>query len=184
MQETMDIAGGVVEFGTEAVLRYREIPPLEFDNELPEQVLSQIIAKRLSDRFRVEAHTEYGYQQLVEKLGANMGASEIQKNFGGLRSDVALLPQGSPPEIVELKIMDERKSWADVVADKNKIERLAKVAKIRGYLGVLVCETGTAKLDERVRELERQLGLKARVGDAQRALDGKWEWCFCCFAVC
>jgi hypothetical protein len=49
----MDIAGGVIEFGTEAVLRYREISGVEHDNELPEAFLGGFIGDRLYDRFGV-----------------------------------------------------------------------------------------------------------------------------------
>ena len=65
----MDFEKAVVEFGTEAVLRYRTIAEARHDNELPESFLRCFVAQRLHERFSYQVHVERLYTAMALDLG-------------------------------------------------------------------------------------------------------------------
>jgi hypothetical protein len=89
---------------------------------------------------------------------------------------------GFPPAIIELKIPDERHPLVDVEFDAFKLRRLGKICKIRGYVGVLICQT-TDSLEEQTERLETALQGKFHTWTAQRSRDGQWQWCLGCSLV-
>jgi hypothetical protein len=130
--------------------------------------------------------SEYPYLLLAKQLSAAISKPPPSVNdFGGMRADLALLPPGSPPEIVELKILDEATRFDSVAADRDKTAKLASVGQIHAYLGVLVCETAAADggLEKRISDLEKVVGPKVQTGPFQRSRNGQWRWSFCCFVV-
>jgi hypothetical protein len=75
----MDIMKAVVEFGTEAVLRYRAISR-QHDNALPEVFLGGFVACRLHDQFHCPVHIEHNYLVVASHL-------EVPITGGGNQSD-------------------------------------------------------------------------------------------------
>jgi hypothetical protein len=61
----LDFEKAVVEFGTEAVLRYRTIAEARHDNELPESFLRGFVAMRLHERFGCQVHVERLYTAMA-----------------------------------------------------------------------------------------------------------------------
>jgi hypothetical protein len=176
----MDIIRAVLEFGTDAVLRYREISQ-EPDNEVPEYFLGSFIALGLYERFQYGVHLEHLYTDVATILGVPR-SSELTNKIGGQRADIALYEDGSPAAIIELKLLDERHPLVNIEADALKVRRLRDICKVPGYIGVLICET-TASLEEQTQRLETALQRKVHSGAAQSSRDGKWRWCFGCSLV-
>ena len=174
----MDISSAVVDFGTEAVLRYREISG-RHDNELPEQFLGGFIAPRLHDRFHQPVHIELRYTTLAEQMGAQP-TPDVINQIGDYRADIAICDPLSPPVIVELKVFDEGTKISAILYDRDKAEKLLQFGKAELYLGILICETKNHELQSRVRDLETALGRKVLTGSWQEARDGKWKWCVGC----
>lgn len=176
----MEITRAVSEFGTDAVLRYREISH-EPDNEIPEVFLGGFMAPRLHDRFDCPAHVERSYLLLANREGVRV-TNDLIKKLGGLRADLALNQAGFPPAVIELKIFDEGGSPSDVVGDVFKVRRLAEVCSIRGYIGVLICQTNYL-LERQVERLEAAVERKIYSCGEKRSFDDRWSWCFGCFPV-
>ena len=65
----MDFEKAIVEFGTEAVLRYRTVAEPRHDNELPESFLRSFVATRLHERFGYQVHVERLYIAMALDLG-------------------------------------------------------------------------------------------------------------------
>jgi hypothetical protein len=181
----MNLANSIVEFGTQAVLRYREISSIAQDNELPEVFLGSFIAGLMHDRFKVPSHVEYPYLLLARNMGKQIDQADLINKFGGLRADVALFPAGEPPEIIEFKIVDEATSYSSVLADRDKMLKLAEFGPMRAYCGVLMCETSKAQGDlaSRVTALQKAIGSESQIGATQLASNRDWSWCFVCFTV-
>jgi hypothetical protein len=111
----MDLEKAIAEFGTEAVLRYREISASKADNEIPEVFLGSFIAPRLFDRLRCPVHVERLYTVLASSVGIKL-TSDLLIELGGLRADIVVcLPSG--PQIVELKVLDERTQSSFIAKD-------------------------------------------------------------------
>jgi hypothetical protein len=176
----MDVMNAVVEFGTDAVLRYRTMSQKP-DNEVQEYFLGSCIAQRLHDRFACCVQLEPLYADIASYL-AVPSSPELTSKIGGWRADIAMYQNGFPPAIIELKIPDERHPLVDVEFDAFKLRRLGKICKIRGYVGVLICQT-TDSLEEQTERLETALQGKFHTWTAQRSRDGQWQWCLGCSLV-
>jgi hypothetical protein len=178
--EIMEIARAVTDFGTEAVLRYREISEGQ-DNELPEHFLSAFIALRLYEAFRKPVHMERLYTILAHDLGIPL-SDHLINQVGAYRADVAVYDSPSAPAIIELKIFDERRDTSLILYDRGKAERMSEFVKLDAYLGILICETSNG-LRSRIGTLEDLLGRKVFTGPEQWSRGNKWRWCFGCIAL-
>ena len=151
----MELQEAIVEFGTEGVLKYREISGSKADNELPEVFLGSFIAPRLFEHLRCPVHVERLYTVLAQDIGIEL-THDLLVELGGLRADIAVYSSAGP-QIVELKIFDERKQPLSIAEDLSKIGKLTRSGKLRGYVAAMVYETGTQALDARVHRLEEVL---------------------------
>ena len=172
----MDIMNAVTELGKDAVLRYRTISQRP-DNELPEVFLGGYVAPRLYDQFHCPVHVEYNYLLLASSRKVQI-TQNVVNQIGNFRADIAIYPAGEMPLIIEFKVFDERRQPSSIVKDLDKMKTLSRLTPVRGYAGVLICETRTASLDLRIRNLEEGLGQKVHTGSRQKSVDGSWEWCF------
>jgi len=176
----MEVIEALNEFCTEAVLLYRALSGLP-DNELPEVFLGAFAAPRLHDRFNCPVRIEYPYLKLALRPGVERSV-ELISELGQLRADLALFRSGSPPAIIEFKILDEGCPPAACAVDAYKMRRLAQRCEIAAYVGALICETNE-RLPDRIRRLEDALGQKVVTGTTQTAVDGNWHWCFGCTRI-
>jgi len=177
----MEIARAVVEFGTEAVLRYRTISGRQ-DNELPEVFMGGFIASRLYDRFHCAVHIEHSFLAVASSQGIRISEDMIRR-IGSLRGDVAVYQDPARPAIVELKVFDECCQPSFVLSDLEKIESLGGLCSVRGYVGVLICETQNVGLEQRIDRLQKSLGRAVHLGEVQWSLHRGWKWCFGCAAA-
>lgn len=176
----MDIINAVLEFGTEAVLRYRKISG-DPDNNVPEYFLGSCIAERLHERFQCQTHLEHLYAEIARDLGVP-ASWNLTRSIGGWRADIALIQPDLPPAIIELKILDERRPLDDVGSDARKLRKFAEICNIRGYVGVLICETNLS-LEKQVQGVGQTLHQEIYTGNMQRSGDDQWRWCFGCSAL-
>lgn len=176
----MDIRNAVVEFGTEAVLRYRKISG-EPDNNVPEYFLGSCIAERLYERFRCRTHLEHLYTDIARDLGIP-ASGNLTRSIGGWRADIALVQPDLPPALIELKILDESRTLDDVGSDARKLRKFAEICNIRAYVGVLICETNLS-LEEQVDRVGQTLQREVYTGNMQKSGDDQWHWCFGCCAL-
>jgi len=178
----MELDKAIVEFGTEGVLRYRQISQSKHDNELPEVFLGSFIAPRLYDRFQYPVQVEKYYSVLAQEAGLDLNGNLLTE-VGGLRADIVMFPPKSSAVIVELKIFDEGTQPSSIANDLSKMAKLTKSGKLLGYVGVMICEKATQDLDTRVRILEQTLQVTIHREITQPSADGSWKWCFGCAAL-
>jgi hypothetical protein len=176
----MVIRNAILEFGTEAVLRYREISG-EPDNNVPEYFLGSCIAERLHEQFQCRVHLEHLYTDIARDLGIP-ASWNLTRSIGGWRADIALMQPDVPPAITELKILDEAHPPSDVENDARKLRKFAEICNIRAYVGVLICETNLS-LEEQVHKVGQTLQREVYIGNIQRSVDDQWRWCFGCSAL-
>jgi hypothetical protein len=91
----LDFEKAVVEFGTEAVLRYRTVAEARHDNELPESFLRGFVALRLHERFGYQVHVERLYTAMALDLGMPI-TPDLVTVLGAFRADVAVYESGRP----------------------------------------------------------------------------------------
>jgi len=101
----LDFEKAIVEFGTEAVLRYRTVAETRHDNELPESFLRSFVALRLHERFGYQVHVERLYTAMAVDLGMPV-TPDLVTVLGAFRADVAVYQSGRPFAVIELKIFD------------------------------------------------------------------------------
>jgi hypothetical protein len=178
----MDLKKTIVEFGTEGVLRYREISQSRHDNELPEVFLGSFIAPRLYDLFKHPVRVEAYYSVLAQEAGLALTGGLLTE-LGGLRADIAISPPSDRVILVELKILDEATQPSSIANDLSKMAKLTQSGKLLGYVGTMICETATQGLDTRVGLLEQTLRTTIYRGITQQSTCGNWTWCFGCAAV-
>jgi hypothetical protein len=178
----VELESAIVEFGTEAVKRYREISKAEHDNEVPEVFLGGFIAQRLFDRFHCGTHVERFYTVMAKELGIDV-TKDLLNEFGGFRADLAVYEERLPFAIIELKILDEGQRPASVAADLAKAQKIVRLSNLHAYAGVMICQTMRDSLEVRIRDLERILNGKVRTGPKCEAVGGGWHWCFGCALV-
>ncbi|MBI3766931.1 MAG: hypothetical protein HY271_00380 [Deltaproteobacteria bacterium] len=176
----MDIENAIVEFGTQGVLRYREISQRP-DNELPEVFLGGFIASHLYDQFHCPVHIERLYLTLAMECGLGV-TPELVNELGGLRADLVVYQSELSPAMIELKILDERTSPLLIDNDRLKMKKLACRTRVRPYVGVMICQTSHT-LESTIARLQTVLDRPIRTGPPRRSLTGKWEWCFGCASL-
>ena len=81
----MEIEKSVVEFATEAALRYRAIARVKHDNEVPESFLRSHVASRLHDRFDCPVHVDRLFAAMAIDLGGPVTA-ELVTDYAKPRS--------------------------------------------------------------------------------------------------
>ena len=102
----MEIEKSVVEFATEAALRYRAIARVRHDNEVPESFLRSHVASRLHDRFDCPVHVDRLFAAMAIDLGGPVTA-DLVTALGGHRADIAIYRDDRPFAVIELKVFDE-----------------------------------------------------------------------------
>ena len=177
----LDFEKAVVEFGTEAVLRYRAVAQPRHDNELPESFLRSFVALRLHEQFGYQVHVERLYTAMALDLGMPM-TPDLVNVLGGFRADVAVYENAQPSAIVELKIFDAASPLPSLGLELDKAQILARFAKLRILVGVMICPI-IVSLEARIERLHDTFGGNMYVGERQHSGDRQWQWCFACASV-
>ena len=177
----LDFEKAIVEFGTEAVLRYRTVAEPRHDNELPESFLRSFVALRLHERFGYQVHVERLYTAMAIDLGMPVTA-DLVTVLGAFRADVALYQHGRPFAVIELKIFDAPSPLPSVGLELDRAEILARFAKLRIFVGVMICPI-IVSLEARIERLHDAFGGNMYIGDRQPSRDRQWQWCFACASL-
>ena len=175
----MNIGDAIVKYGTEAVLRYRDVAGLSQDNEVPELYLGGFIAGGIYDTLNVHAHVERFYMTIARELKIAVDFATVDR-IGGYWADVAVYQNSVPKAIIELKVFDDYKTPSEIVADRDKMSKLSALCPIETYLGILATDARNDQTYiDRIWRLEEGLGHVFDVkGSAQLAGHGGWKWCF------
>jgi hypothetical protein len=177
----LDFEKAVVEFGTEAVLRYRTVAEPRHDNELPESSLRNFVALRLHEQFGHQVHVERLYTAMALDLGIPL-TPDLVNVLGGFRADVAVYEGGQPVAVIALKIFDAASPLPSMGAEIDKAQILANLAKLRLLVGVMICPI-IVSLEARIERLHDTFGGNMYVGERQRSRDRQWQWCFACASL-
>jgi hypothetical protein len=177
----LDFEKAVVEFGTEAVLRYRSVAETRHDNELSESFLRGFVALRLHERFGYQVHVERLYTAMAIDLGVPM-TPDLVAVLGAFRADVAVYENGRPFALLELKIFDAASPLPSVGIEVDKAQILARLAKLRVFVGVMICPI-MVSLEARIERLHDAFGGNMYVGERQHSRDRQWQWCFACASL-
>jgi hypothetical protein len=177
----MNVERAVVEFGTEAVHRYRAMAETRHDNELPDGFLRSHVASRLHERFQCPVHVDRLYATLAIDLGVPV-TPDLISFLGGQRAHVAMYADGRPSAIIELKVFDEATPLPAVGSGLDKARMLQRLGTLEIFVGVMICPI-TLSLEARIERLHDALGGNMYVGERQASRDRQWEWCFACAAI-
>jgi len=168
----LDFEKAVVEFGTEAVLRYRSVAETRHDNELSESFLRGFVALRLHERFGYQVHVERLYTAMAIDLGVPM-TPDLVAVLGAFRADVAVYENGQPSTVLELKIFDAASPLPSLGLELDKAQILARLAKLRVFVGVMICPI-MVSLEARIERLHDAFGGNMYVGERQHSRDRQW----------
>ncbi len=177
----MDFEKAVVEFGTEAALRYRTIAHARHDNEVPESFLRSFVALRLHERFGDQVHVERLYTAMALDLGMPL-TPDLVTFLGAFRADVAVYESGRPSVILGLKVFDAASPLPALGLELDKAQILARFGKLRVLVGVMICPI-IVSLEARIERLHDTFGGNMYVGERQHSGDRQWQWCFACASV-
>jgi hypothetical protein len=177
----LDFEKAVVEFGTEAVLRYRTVAEPRHDNELPESFLRSFVALRLHERFGYHVHVERLCTAMALDLGIAL-TPDLVAVLGAFRADVAVYESGQPFAVVELRIFDAASALPSIGSELDKAQILARLAKLRLFVGVMICPI-VVSLEARIERLHDAFGGNMYVGERQQSRDQQWQWCFACASL-
>jgi hypothetical protein len=177
----LDFEKAVVEFGTEAVLRYRTVAQPRHDNEIPESFLRAFVAQCIHEQFGYRAHVERLYTAMALDLGTSL-TPDLINVLGGFRADVALYEDDRPFAIVALKVFDSASPLPAIGPELDKAQILARFAKLRIFAGMMICPI-IVSLEARIERLHDTFGGNMYVGERQRSRDQQWQWCFACASV-
>jgi hypothetical protein len=177
----LDFEKAVVEFGTEAVLRYRTIAEARHDNELPESFLRGFVAMGLHERFGCQVHVERLYTAMALDLGMPI-TPDFVNVLGAFRADIAVYESGRPFAVIELKIFDAASPLPSVGLELDKAQILARFAKLRILVGVMICPI-VVSLEARIERLHDAFGGNMYIGERQHSRDRQWQWCFACASL-
>ena len=177
----MEIEKSVVEFATEAALRYRAIARVRHDNEVPESFLRSHVASRLHDRFDCPVHVDRLYAAMAIDLGGPVTA-ELVTALGGHRADIAIYRDDRPFAVIELKVFDEVAPLPAIGVKLDKAKILARVAPLQLFVGAMICPI-VLSLEARIERLHDAVGGNMFVGERQPSRDGRWHWCFACASI-
>jgi hypothetical protein len=177
----LEIEKAVVEFATEAALRYRAISGTSLDNEVPVSFLRSHVASRLHDRLACPVHVDRLYATMAVEIGARITADLITA-FGGARADIAIYRDERPAAVVELKVFDEVAPLPSVGTKLDKARLLARFAPLQVLLGVMICPI-VLPIEARIERLHDAVGGNLYVGERQPSGDGRWQWCFACASI-
>ena len=178
---SLEIEKAVVEFATEAALRYRAMAATKLDNEVPQSFLRGHVASRLHDRLACPIHVDRLYAAMAVDLGVPVTA-ELLTAFGGQRADIAIYRDDRPALVIELKIFDEVAPLPSVGTKLDKAKLLARFAPLQVVLGVMVCPI-VLSIEARIERLHDAVGGNLYVGERQPSRDGRWQWCFACASI-
>jgi hypothetical protein len=123
----LEIEKSVVEFATEAALRYRAIAAVRHDNQVPESFLRSHVASRLHDRFDCPVHVDRLYAAMAIELGGPVTA-DLVTALGGHRADIAIYRDDRPFAVIELTVFDEVAPLPAIGVKLDKAKILARRA--------------------------------------------------------
>jgi hypothetical protein len=177
----LDFEKAIVEFGTEAVLRYRTVAEPRHDNEIPESFLRGFVALRLHERFGCQVHVDRLYTAMALDLGMPL-TPDLVTVLGAFRADIAAYERGRPFAITELKIFDAASPLPSIGSELDKARILARFAKLRIFVGVMICPI-MVSLEARIERLHDAFGGNMYVGERHDSRDHQWQWCFACASL-
>jgi hypothetical protein len=177
----LEIEKSVVEFATEAALRYRAIAALRHDNQVPESFLRSHVASRLHDRLDCAIHVDRLYAAMAIELGGTVTA-DLVTALGGHRADIAIYRADRPFAVVELTVFDEVAPLPVIGVKLDKAKILARVAPLQIFVGAMICPI-VVSLEARIERLHDAVGGNMFVGERQSSRDGRWQWCFACASI-
>jgi hypothetical protein len=177
----LEIEKSVVEFATEAALRYRAIARVKHDNEVPESFLRSHVASRLHDRLDCPVHVDRLYAAMAIELGGPVSA-DLVTALGGHRADIAIYRDDRPVAVIELKVFDEVAPLPTIGVKLDKARMLARVAPLQIFIGAMICPI-VLSLEARIERLHDAAGGNMFVGERQPSGDGRWQWCFACASI-
>jgi hypothetical protein len=177
----LEIEKAVVEFATEATLRYRAIAGIRHDNQVPESFLRSHVASRLHDRLACPVHVDRLYAAMAVELGVALSA-DLVTALDGARADIAIYRDDRPAAVIELGVFDEVAPLPAVGVKLDKAKLLARLAPLQVLLGVMVCPI-ILSLEARIERLHDAVGGNLYVGERQPSRDGQWQWCFACASI-
>jgi hypothetical protein len=177
----LDFESAIVQFGTEAVLRYRAVAEPRHDNELPESFLRNFVALRFHEQFGKHVHVERLYTAMVLDLGLPL-SPDLVTVLAGFRADLAVYEDGKPVAIIALKVFDAASPLPSMGAEVDKAQILARLAKLQVFVGVMICPI-IVSLEARIERLHDAFGGNMYVGERQHSRDQTWQWCFACASL-
>jgi hypothetical protein len=177
----LEIEKSVVEFATEAALRYRAIAAVRHDNQVPESFLRSHVASRLHDRFDCPVHVDRLYAAMAIELSGAVTA-DLVTALGGHRADIAIYRDDRPFAVIELTVFDEVAPLPAIGVKLDKAKILARVAPLQIFVGAMICPI-VLSLEARIERLHDAVGGNMFVGERQPSRDGRWQWCFACASI-
>jgi hypothetical protein len=180
-----DMTREFITCGTQAVLDLRTECTDGNESLIFETNLNRRMAEILkADRQLDVRRDPFYYTTALKILGLDVSSPAIAQAFGQYSADMGVLRPTSNPVLLEVKIVKDFRKLAGVIDDRNHLQRLAMIAPIDGYVGVLVCQDRETNVRETIKSLKAQLGLPVSVGDILPTKSGAgWEWAFVCAKV-
>jgi hypothetical protein len=176
--EKVNIAEAVVKFGTEAVLRYRDVAGLSDDSRMSEVFLGGFMAGRMYDSHGLNAQVERLYTDIAMEHG-HRRSQELTRSIGGHRADIALYRDKNCIAVLEFKIFGESARLDRVIEDLKKLFNFNRLCDVDTYIGAFVTDTKNAPREARLKILSDALKHNFDcVGDVIPSTDGAWHWCF------
>jgi hypothetical protein len=195
----MQVVQAVVRIGTDAMNELSS----HYKNEtaIRETVLSKHIADRLPKNRGWKSWAERYYTRIaVQDCGIAGTKDDLVPQFGGWRADIFLRRRAGVLStvfggrdhlaIVEIKIVDEGRPLAGVLADYQRIQRFRAYLRanqsdtnVDGYVAAVVCDlTNGVTAEQTINALQRGLPQRLEINSGKRvpARGGGWGWRFIC----
>ena len=106
---------------------------------------------RLHERFGYQVHVERLYTAMALDLGMPI-TPDLVTVLAAFRADVAVYESGRPVAVIELKIFDAASPLPSVGLELDKAQILARFAKLRIFVGVMICPI-VVSLEARIERL-------------------------------
>jgi hypothetical protein len=136
---------------------------------------------RLHERFGCQVHVERLYTAMALDLGMPI-TPDLVNVLGAFRADIAVYESGRPFAVIELKIFDAASPLPSVGLELDKAQILARFAKLRILVGVMICPI-IVSLEARIERLHDAFGGNMYIGERQHSRDRQWQWCFACASL-
>lgn len=153
-------------------------------------ILETGLSQRIADRLEVTypswdvRRDPFKFTKVLQILGLDASTPAVVQQFGGLSADVGVLRDGFKPVLLEVKKYSDYGNFNGICGDRDKLQCLAQVAPIDGYVGVLVCQDRSTPLRDTINAMGIRLSVPLSIGDIHLSKDGGgWEWAFVCGKV-